>query len=557
MPKNIVVLSDGTGQIGGKGHDTNVYKLFRMLADRTDDQIVFYDEGVGTEEQRLTGMAFGTGFDKNILQCYRFIFDNYKSGDKLFFFGFSRGAATVRSLASFIHYFGILPMSRPELIEQAYRLYERRKQPKRSEKETKGVEDKRTISQKVADRTFKTIDKAAYSLSQFMHEDLDEKSTEFVHQHPNQWAKVEFLGVWDTVPALGLVPLPGLDSVIERLPAWRHQYHDFKLHPSVKNAYHALSIDDDRKWFFPTVWKDYDPTEQKVEQVWFGGAHTDVGGGFWEAGFSDIALEWMVQKALQHGIKLYLGSRRYWNFCVAPDATDLIQRPRSGPGRIYAFGERNDIWDGQAYEVFGPPRIHETVLERADHDKNYRPWILTNYPEPEKVDDWLKKNYPEYLNVRYLSESQKDYEKWCLEIPNPNGQIVLPTLKEWRAQPENSYETWLSNSNSSFEEWMRANVEEFKGKRILVERVQPVVLNDTALRDYDRTSLAEKMKTILEDALAFDRLLVRARKKAPKLSWWDRARKREPQPDLDRTRYDADRWTPHEPDPPQSGAGPN
>src|SRR6266542_4222799 len=105
MPKNIVVLCDGTGQVGGKGHDTNVYKLFRMLEDRTDHQIVFYDEGLGADEQRLTGKVFGTGFTKNILQCYKFIFENYKSGDKLFFCWCSRCAATVRSLASFIHYF--------------------------------------------------------------------------------------------------------------------------------------------------------------------------------------------------------------------------------------------------------------------------------------------------------------------------------------------------------------------------------------------------------------------------------------------------------------------
>ncbi len=127
MPKNIIILSDGTGQEGGKGHDTNVYKLFRMLEDRTDRQIVFYDQGLGTNGDRVGGMAFGRGIDRNILQCYRFLFDHYRSGDRIFLFGFSRGAATVRSLASFIHYFGILPTARPELIEQAYRIYKNRK----------------------------------------------------------------------------------------------------------------------------------------------------------------------------------------------------------------------------------------------------------------------------------------------------------------------------------------------------------------------------------------------------------------------------------------------
>src|SRR5512138_295588 len=290
MPKNIVVLSDGTGQEGGKGHDTNVYKLFRMLEDRTDRQIVFYDQGLGTNGDRLGGMAFGRGIDTNILQCYRFIFDHYQSGDKIFLFGFSRGAATVRSLASFIHYFGILPASRPELIQQAYNIYKNRKTSyQQSVRTSKGASGANLVDQLV------------YSFNDTMHDDLDAaggKSEEFVRLHPNQWVQIEFLGVWDTVPALGLVALPGLNALLDHVPAWKHQYHNFKLRGSVKHACHALSIDDERKWFFPSIWKEYDRQScQKVEQVWFGGSHTDVGGGFWEAGFSDITLEWMVGKA--------------------------------------------------------------------------------------------------------------------------------------------------------------------------------------------------------------------------------------------------------------------
>ncbi|MCI0550451.1 MAG: DUF2235 domain-containing protein [Anaerolineae bacterium] len=526
MPKNIVVLSDGTGQVGGKGHDTHVYKLFRMLEDRTDRQVVFYDEGLGANERRLTGKAFGRGFSKNILQCYKFIFDNYKSEDKLFFFGFSRGAATVRSLASFIHYFGILPMSRPALIEQAYKLYANRKQPKRSDAEAGEMEDRRTFSEKLADRAFKIIDKAAYKVNQVLREDLDEKSAEFVHEHPNQWVSIEFLGVWDTVPALGLVPMAGLNFLIDRLPAWKHQYHDFKLPASVRNAYHALSIDDDRKWFFPTVWKEYDPDKQKVDQVWFGGAHTDVGGGFWEAGFSDLALEWMVQKALQHGIWLHLKSRRYWNFCVAPDATDVIHPPRLGRGRIYRAGVRDAVWDGQAYKVFGPPRIHESVLERARREPGYRPWILRNYPE---VDDWFKQKYEEQLHEKYSQEMSNEYEAWFLKM-HSEGAKVLPGIVAWLAEPQNSYEVWLSKNKFSFEDWLKQNdysFEEFEGKKILVERAQSNLQSTLDLRDYDRSSLPTKLAQVYEDRFAFDSLLDRA---------VNRKLKR------DRMKYDADRW---------------
>ena len=128
MSKNIIVLSDGTGQDGGRGHDSNIYKLFRMLEDRSPKQIVFYDQGLGTDWRKVSGSAFGAGFSKNILQCYRFIYDNYETGDKIFLFGFSRGAATVRSLANFIHYFGILPKARPELIKRAWKIYKAARQ---------------------------------------------------------------------------------------------------------------------------------------------------------------------------------------------------------------------------------------------------------------------------------------------------------------------------------------------------------------------------------------------------------------------------------------------
>ncbi|MCZ7615959.1 MAG: DUF2235 domain-containing protein [Ignavibacteriaceae bacterium] len=123
MPKNIIVLSDGTGQEGGEGNNTNVYKLFNLLEDRTDNQITFYDRGLGTGFRKITGNISGMGISQNIYECYQFIFDNYKAQDNIFLFGFSRGATTVRSLSAFIHLFGILPKSRPELIKKAYKIY--------------------------------------------------------------------------------------------------------------------------------------------------------------------------------------------------------------------------------------------------------------------------------------------------------------------------------------------------------------------------------------------------------------------------------------------------
>ena len=134
MSKNIIVFSDGTGQEGGKGNNTNVYKLFNMIEDRTQKQISFYDRGLGTGLRKITGNIAGMGISKNILECYEFIFSNYCAGDNVFLFGFSRGATTVRSLSGFIHMFGILPKSRPELIKKAYRIYKKRKKVKREKR---------------------------------------------------------------------------------------------------------------------------------------------------------------------------------------------------------------------------------------------------------------------------------------------------------------------------------------------------------------------------------------------------------------------------------------
>ena len=271
------------------------------------------------------------------------------------------------------------------------------------------------------------------------------------------WAEVEFLGVWDTVPALGVVALAGLSLVVDRLPWWRFSFHDFALHRSVKNAYQALSIDDDREWFWPTIWNQYgDENKQKIKQVWFSGAHTDVGGGFAEAGLSDITLEWMVQKASLHGLRFYFGSRKYWNFCIAPDATDVDHPPREGWGKVYKAGERDKVWDKKAVDTFGPPIIHASVLERARRDPSYRPWILKNYgdyPDPQK---WLQENQEKVLRSKYDAEVNRRYQEWCMDKWMA-GEQNLPDLEAWMADHPLSYEQWLMGNDAEKQKWMEKN----------------------------------------------------------------------------------------------------
>ena len=345
MPKNIVIFSDGTGREGGKGHSTNVYKVFNIVLDRSPQQIAFYDSGLGTGWRKFTGLAGGRGFGRNLREGYEFIFDNYQAGDRIFLFGFSRGAATVRSLSAFLHMFGILPKSRRDLIGEAYKIYK------------DGDADKRK-----------------------------RRAAEFVARHRTMWTTVTFVGVWDTVAALGL-PIKGLDAVINWLPFWKHRFHNYELSRCVEHAYHALAIDDERKTYHPVLWdrlpdaREEDDARTVMQQVWFAGMHSDIGGGYAEAALSDIALEWMVQRAVEHGLRIYHAEPA----TCRPDPNGVMHDARQGLHRL--FPRKVRTWD----KGYGPT-VHESVTLRTANRSNedappYAPWILAQ-PDYE-IEPWV------------------------------------------------------------------------------------------------------------------------------------------------------------------------
>ncbi len=340
MPKNIIVFSDGTGQEGGIDNNTNVYKLFNMVEDRTENQITFYDRGLGTGLRKITGNISGMGISKNIYECYQFIFDNYIAGDNIFLFGFSRGATTVRSLSGFIHLFGILPKSRPELIKQAYKIYR--------------ISDSRK-RKKIAD--------------------------DFVARHHNQWTKIKFLGVWDTVAALGL-PFKRFGFLVDWFPFFRHKFHNLVLSESVVHARQALAIDDERRTFHPKIWEREIKDYQTMKQVWFSGMHTDVGGGYLEQELSDIPLLWMLDEAITAGLRIY----QKHTVKINPDADGFMHDSRKGfPG--FLFVKKRRIWNS---ETHGKPVIHQSALMRKLNKMNtttpaYSPWI---FKFDHQVEPW-------------------------------------------------------------------------------------------------------------------------------------------------------------------------
>ncbi len=333
MGKNIVVFCDGTNQKGGVGSNTNVYKLFNMIEDRTNRQIAYYDPGLGTDIRKVTGSLFGRGFSKNILECYQFIFENFEAGDKIYLFGFSRGAATVRSLSSFIHLFGILPKSRVDLIKEAFSIYKKK--------------------------------------------DCIAKATTFINKHHTMWCTIEFVGVWDTVAALG-IPSKGLSLILDTF--FSHKFHSYNLSESVKFGRQALAIDEERKTFRPVLWSpiSHNSTVDKLKQVWFSGVHTDVGGGYKEDDLSDISLKWMTREAIDKGLIIYNKSQSYKSLMNgSPDINGMMHDEQKGfIGKIFKRAKRT--WDP---EIQGELYIHESVLYRCRNNENkeepaYSPWIL-------------------------------------------------------------------------------------------------------------------------------------------------------------------------------------
>ena len=368
MPKNIVVFSDGTGQDGGTGDNTNVYRLFNLILDRSSRQISFYDRGLGTGWRKASGNIAGRGFSKNVIQCYEFIFQNFEHDDKIFLFGFSRGAATIRSLTGFIHLFGILPRSRSKLIKEAWKIYLIRDADRRKE-----------------------------------------QAKDFVDLNHTMWTHVEFLGVWDTVAALG-TPNRKINRVIDRIIP--HGFHDFNLSESVIHACHALAIDDARKSFHPVLFEPNLTKGQTLRQIWFMGMHTDVGGGYPENELSDIVLEWMLHHSVRHGLHIFKPKK--WSTCL-PNPDGKMHDSRDKLWKRIIFKAKPREWDNSRY---GRAVVHESVMLRTASidnrkDGGYEPWILKEDPEREPwthLADW--KRDPEFQD-QDTQENLAALEGWC------------------------------------------------------------------------------------------------------------------------------------------------
>jgi uncharacterized protein (DUF2235 family) len=360
MPKNLVLCCDGTNN-QFDGYHTNVIRAYKV-ARRHQGQLTYYDPGVGTMPEPwwttwlekklavLRGLIYGDGFFDNISDAYRFIITNYEPGDKIFLFGFSRGAFTARAVAAMLHSVGLLHPATENLLSYAQR-YWRSDRRRQSSGAKIAAEFKATLARQ---------------------------------------CPVHFIGVWDTVGSVGF---------FNHFRTFPHTQHN----PEVTCVRHAVSIDERRSTFrqnqmFPM------PATQDVKNVFFAGVHSDVGGGYppEESGLAKIAFEWMIREARNRGLDVddaALDRELVGLGTTPPDPCSPLHKSLRSfwwlaellPMRRYSFDDKKRHWHW-LFGAFNQPRniqrsakeshvwLHDSVLQRMKQCPDYQP---KNLPQGE------------------------------------------------------------------------------------------------------------------------------------------------------------------------------
>ena len=350
MAKNIVICIDGTGNQFGTSN-SNVVKLYSVLKCSSQNQIAFYHPGLGTMGSpnalskisqwwtRMFGLAFGYGLSGALEDCYTFLMENYEADDSIFIFGFSRGAYCARALAAMIHMYGLVQKGNEPLIRYVLRMF------------------------KTKDRTSDDFRLAAEFKATF-----------------SRSCKMHFVGVWDTVSSVGWL----YDPV--NLPFTA-------MNPDVEIGRHAISIDERRAAFRQNLWKVDSKNPQDIQQVWFSGVHSDVGGGYpeLECGLSKLTLEWMLDQAAANGLIVdatcknnILGMTN--QKMTKPDCLAQLHKSLEGWWWVLEIFPRKHLdmrltrpaW--RWHIPLASPRyiapgstIHPSVLDRMAHNTTYHP----------------------------------------------------------------------------------------------------------------------------------------------------------------------------------------
>ncbi|GAM87965.1 hypothetical protein ANO11243_059940 [Dothideomycetidae sp. 11243] len=285
--KRLIVFCDGTwlnasGNIKmGGAPPSNVTRLMRAVLPQTDDgtkQIVYYNRGVGATGglvDKIYGGLTGEGLAENVRESYSFISSNYRTGDEIFLFGFSRGAFTARAVADLIGHIGILTRKGEQYLSEIYADVRHRHdehyvpaQPNKPFRNKPSAKDPRYRAE-LRHRGLTTLG-----------------------------VMIRVVGVWDTVGALGTPRIGWLERIgLQSSVSKRMQFYDTKLSPAIEHAFHALALDERRAAFSPALWElSPSNTTTRLRQVWFPGVHANIGGGYPDQQLANITLAWMMSQ---------------------------------------------------------------------------------------------------------------------------------------------------------------------------------------------------------------------------------------------------------------------
>jgi uncharacterized protein (DUF2235 family) len=404
MSKNIVLLSDGTGNSSAAVFKTNVWRLFQILDLRDpNSQIAFYDDGVGTSSFKffaILGGVFGFGLKRNVIAIYSFCCRNYQPGDRIYCFGFSRGAFTIRIVAAMIASQGLVNYDDNEadlarFAADAYRRYRRRfnggilKYLGYAHVDLRGIRDQ-------VIRWWRGI-----------------RGQKVSAPAPRQIESIHFVGIWDTVDAYG-GPIQEMTRAIDYW-IWPLSMPDHFMSAKVHRACHALALEDERDAFSPVIWDEryvrgtakvdgqektqwlfginYDPRSEaakaaspaphertdlplkdreRISQVWFTGVHSDIGGGYPQDGLSYATLDWMLDKAKAYGLR-YLDEPRELLLAPQINPLDKLNDSRKGLAGYYRYKPRNVL------DIYREPPYKPSI--RADASRVWR--LLRHLPDPQ------------------------------------------------------------------------------------------------------------------------------------------------------------------------------
>jgi uncharacterized protein (DUF2235 family) len=485
MYRNIILCADGTGNKGGHTPDSNVFKTYNAvdIKDASRRQITYYDNGVGTSTNRflkaISG-ALGFGFQDNVRELYAFLAKNYREGDKVYIFGFSRGAATIRAFNGFVHDCGLIEpgedyndVDLKDEIDALLKAYLKiRYKKKKGEKPETEIADDLEIEGCTGSR---------------------------------RKVKIEFIGVWDTVAALGMPKntdltgcvskaVDGLFNQVDKIvnSIIHHRAYNFELTPNITRACHALSIDDARTSFWPLIWDEV-KAEAKgvtVDQVWFAGVHSDVGGGYPRQDMSNVPLLWVLEQAMGDGTGLKLNKRAMQELRDRANIHDKIHDSRDGFGLFYRYHPREiETLCQKKHKAETNIKVHESVLSRLYYrTAGYAPLLLPSKFEVVHQDATKKlivesSKYPAWKEHReYMNKSVKNLKELYVYQMFVSFFVIVSVIYAWNLDidiPEirtgfrgtfaDILQYFLPNMfNNSIELWVYQQPSRFLGLLILV-----------------------------------------------------------------------------------------